>query len=62
MSAHAYLDAAVAGIKRLHRQLPAIAAAAEALTAAIIEGQRISPSAPVTRSCSPRSWSTAPAG
>lgn len=41
MSAHAYLDAAVAGIKRLHRQLPAIAAAAEALTAAIIEGQRI---------------------
>lgn len=41
MSAHAYLDAAVAGIERLRGQLPAIKAAAEALTAAIVEGQRI---------------------
>lgn len=41
MSAHAYLDAAVAGIERLQQQLPAIKAAAEALTAAIVEGQRI---------------------
>lgn len=41
MSARAYLDAVVAGIERLHQQLPAIAAAAEALTAAIVEGRRI---------------------
>lgn len=41
MSAHAYLDAAVAGIERLHQQLPVIEAAAEALTVAIVEGRRI---------------------
>lgn len=41
MSAHAYLGAAAAGIERLHQQLAAIEAAAEALTAAIVEGRRI---------------------
>jgi len=41
MSAQAYLEAAAAGIERLHTQLPAIEEAAEALTGAIVGGQAI---------------------